>query len=176
MYDVIIIGAGPAGMAAAVYAGNNKLKTLVLAKAVAQNPAMEILGLLTFSKLKSEFEAEIKNNKEFIECYQGEEVGALEKNVVSFSLETKSGKIFYAKTIIIATGEDSQASEGNSQFDLLTNKDGAGKIKVNNITQTNIVGIFAAGGVTSGSISNVFLSAGEGAKAALSALRFLREK
>ena len=34
MYDTIIIGAGPAGMTAAIYTARRKLKTLVLAKAV----------------------------------------------------------------------------------------------------------------------------------------------
>ena len=30
IYDVIIIGAGPAGLAAAIYAGRSKLRTLVI--------------------------------------------------------------------------------------------------------------------------------------------------
>ena len=32
MYDVIIIGAGPAGLAAGLYAGRSRLKTLVIEK------------------------------------------------------------------------------------------------------------------------------------------------
>ena len=32
MYDLIIIGAGPAGLTAALYAGRSRLKTLVLEK------------------------------------------------------------------------------------------------------------------------------------------------
>jgi len=32
MYDVIIIGAGPAGLTAALYAGSSRLKTMVLEK------------------------------------------------------------------------------------------------------------------------------------------------
>ena len=30
MYDTIIIGAGPAGLAAAIYTGRKKLKTLII--------------------------------------------------------------------------------------------------------------------------------------------------
>ena len=35
MYDIIIIGAGPAGLTAGLYAGRSKLKTLIIEKAVA---------------------------------------------------------------------------------------------------------------------------------------------
>jgi alkyl hydroperoxide reductase subunit F len=34
LYDLIIVGAGPAGMTAAVYAGRKKLDTLVISKDV----------------------------------------------------------------------------------------------------------------------------------------------
>ena len=33
-YDVVIIGAGPAGLAAAVYTGRGRLQTVVLEKAI----------------------------------------------------------------------------------------------------------------------------------------------
>ena len=35
MYDIIIIGGGPAGLTAGLYAGRSKLKTLIIEKAVA---------------------------------------------------------------------------------------------------------------------------------------------
>ena len=44
MYDVIIIGGGPAGMAAAVYSARYKFKTLILAKELAR-AACEPVGL-----------------------------------------------------------------------------------------------------------------------------------
>ena len=33
VYDVIILGAGPAGLAAGLYAGRSRLKTLIIEKA-----------------------------------------------------------------------------------------------------------------------------------------------
>ena len=39
-YDLIIIGLGPAGVAAAVYAGRDKLKTLALAEQVGGQSAV----------------------------------------------------------------------------------------------------------------------------------------
>ena len=35
MYDIIIIGGGPAGLSAGLYAGRSKLKTLIIEKDVA---------------------------------------------------------------------------------------------------------------------------------------------
>ncbi len=52
-------------------------------------------------------------------------------------------------------------------------KDDFGEIKVNNRNETNIPGIFAAGDVTDVSEKQIIIAAGEGAKAALSAFRYL---
>lgn len=63
----------------------------------------------------------------------------------------------------------------NSGFaeDILKNK--AGEIMVNCRNETNIPGIFAAGDVTDVPEKQIIIAAGEGAKAALSAFRYLNQ-
>ena len=51
-----------------------------------------------------------------------------------------------------------------------------GEIKVNCYNETNIPGIFAAGDVTDVPEKQIIVAAGEGAKAALSAFRYLAKQ
>ena len=44
MYDLLIIGGGPAGMTAAVYAARKKLKTLLLGKDLGGQPKVVIIS------------------------------------------------------------------------------------------------------------------------------------
>lgn len=61
----------------------------------------------------------------------------------------------------------------NSEFAKELEKNGLGEIKVNSYNETNIPGIFAAGDVTDVPEKQIIVAAGEGAKAALSAFRYL---
>lgn len=112
MYDCIIIGAGPAGMTAAIYTSRKKLKTLVLAKEVGgqmiRSSDIENYSgfhMITGSELTAKFEEHLKTVKEDLELQLGVEVITLEKNITSFSVEDKKGNIYYGKSIIIASGK-----------------------------------------------------------------------
>ena len=61
----------------------------------------------------------------------------------------------------------------NSWFVKDIDKNGKGEIKVNCANETNIPGIFAAGDVTSVPEKQIVIAAGDGAKAALGAFRYL---
>jgi NADH-dependent peroxiredoxin subunit F len=61
----------------------------------------------------------------------------------------------------------------NSDFAKQVDKNSANEIKVNCACETNIPGIFAAGDVTSVPEKQIIVAAGEGAKAALSAFRYI---
>lgn len=63
----------------------------------------------------------------------------------------------------------------NSEFAKDVEKDPLGEIKVNSRNETNISGIFAAGDVTDVPEKQIIIAAGEGAKAALSAFRYLSQ-
>jgi thioredoxin reductase len=177
MYDVIVIGGGAAGLVAAIYAEKNKLKTLVLSKETPPfQSAVSSGGFFGMYELSKEFESELKLNPGVLEFVNNIEVVSLEKNIVSFAVEAKSGQVFYSKAVIITTGQNQETGEGNTAFELLTHKDVKGKIKVDERMYTNIPGIFAAGGATTTLSHDIFLSAGEGGKAALSAHNFLSKK
>ncbi len=61
----------------------------------------------------------------------------------------------------------------NSEFGSDLKKNSLGEIEVNCSNQTNIAGIFAAGDVTDVPEKQIIIAAGEGAKAAISAFKYL---
>lgn len=66
--------------------------------------------------------------------------------------------------------------EPSDNFETLTKKDKHNRIKVNDVCETNVKGIFAAGDATSIRDNQIVVAAGEGAKAALSAFYYLARK
>ena len=108
IYDLIIIGAGPAGLAGAVYAARYQLKTLV----IGQNPggtagtAHKVCNFPSYSeingmKLMMKMIEQVKANK--IEIKQ-EIVEDIEKSNI-FKIKTNKAE-YLAKKIIIATGTE----------------------------------------------------------------------
>ena len=173
MYDVIIIGAGPAGMTAGLYAAKNKLKTLVLAKAVQKPLAEHVVMLLDFQQVFAEFEKALSKETDSLFLEEKQEVSNVEKNIVSFSVETKSGKTEYGRSVIIATGS---VTVYDLNFDSITQKATNGTIKVDAGQQTNIPGLFAAGDVTYTQTKGTVHAILQGGLAALSAHQYLSSK
>lgn len=109
MYDVIIIGAGPAGLTAAIYTSRRNLKTLVLSKGlsdqVAETPHIENYpGFLKIEgyKLIQKFEEQVKDfGVEII----FEEVVEVKPNKESFVVKTVTKKSYEGKSLILAFGK-----------------------------------------------------------------------
>ncbi|MCC7004826.1 FAD-dependent oxidoreductase [Candidatus Nomurabacteria bacterium] len=110
-YDLAIIGGGPAGVAAGVYAARKKLKTVVIAESfggqsvVSENienwiGTPNISGLDLAKSLKNHLEY---YSKDILDIKEGEKVDNIEKKDGGFVLLT-SKESYEAKTILIATG------------------------------------------------------------------------
>ena len=108
MYDLIIVGAGPAGITAAIYAARKRLNFLVITKDVGGQAALSAdvenytgYQYITGFELAKRFEEHIREFK--IEVKEGEEVvGVKKKGEV---IEVKTGKDAYeSRALIIATG------------------------------------------------------------------------
>jgi len=122
-YDTIIIGAGPAGVTAAIYASRKKLKTLLITKdfvgqvgkagTIENYPGFdEINGLAlldNFRKQLEKFEVKIR---------EGEEVREIQKNE-NFEVRTGPKKAYFSKTIIIASGKDPRPLEVPGEKDFV---------------------------------------------------------
>lgn len=112
MFDLIIIGAGPAGITASVYAARKKMKLLVISKDIGGQAALSgdienytgyqfVSGL----ELASKFEEHMK--KYDIELKENEEVTEIAKK--GDVVLVKSDKVNYeARTVIIASGKRSR--------------------------------------------------------------------
>lgn len=112
-YDLVIIGGGPAGMTAAVYAARKRLNTLLLSidlggQVLWTSEVENYLGYyyITGKELVDKFEEQVKQYP--IDVGLGEEVSTLEPVDGIFEVETKSGLRFQAQTVIIASGKRSR--------------------------------------------------------------------
>lgn len=108
MYDLIIIGGGPAGITAGIYSARKKLKALVLTKDFFAQPAKTaqidnwpgsygISGMELMKKFKEHllrFDIEIKD---------GEDVKSVEKDGGFFLVKTNKEK-FESRAVILAVG------------------------------------------------------------------------
>lgn len=113
MNDVIIIGAGPAGMTAGIYTARKQLKTLILAKQVGGQMIWSSdienytgYSMVTGSDLTQKFHEHLDNLKENLELQEGVEVTRINKGITGFEVVDANGKKYYSKTVIIATGKD----------------------------------------------------------------------
>lgn len=109
LYDVIILGAGPAGLSAAIYTIRKLLKTLIISADVGGQIAWtsDVENYLGFSQvnaaeLVSKFESHVKRFD--VEKIIGSEVSAVDLIGRSKRVTTSDGKTYWGKTLIIATG------------------------------------------------------------------------
>lgn len=124
MYDLIIIGAGPAGLTAAIYAARKRLKTIVISKDIGGQAATssDIENYLGFSiitgpELADHFRKHLESFKE-LTIEEGVEVKSITNHKLGcFDVETTAGW-FHAKTIIIASGKKprSLGIKGEKEF------------------------------------------------------------
>jgi alkyl hydroperoxide reductase subunit F len=112
MYDLIIIGAGPAGITAAVYAARKKMSLLVISRDIGGQAAWSgdienYTGyqFITGPELAAKFEEHMRKYE--IDLKETEAVTEISKTGEVVSVRTDKG-VYEAKTAIIASGKRSR--------------------------------------------------------------------
>lgn len=107
---LIIIGAGPAALAASIYASRYKVKHLVIGKALGGQifEAHRICNFPTEKDISgAELATKMREHAEFLgDKILTEEVIDISKENNKFKIITQSEKTFFAKTILLATGTE----------------------------------------------------------------------
>lgn len=123
MYDVIILGAGPAGLSAGLYAGRSKLKTLIIEKnisggQIATTSTVENYpGSITEATGMGLSERMEEQAKEYCE-FKTDDVTDVDLEGEVKKVHLDSGEVLEAKVIIIATGATHRKLEvpGEDEF------------------------------------------------------------
>ena len=110
MYELVIIGAGPAGMTAAVYAARKRLNALLLSKDLG-GQVLWTTGVENYMgyqfiegpELMQKFEEQVKQFP--VEQKIGQGIAALSRLDGGFEVRTDKDESYRAKAVIIATGK-----------------------------------------------------------------------
>lgn len=124
MYDLIIIGGGPAGITAGIYAGRQRMKTLLITKTYGGQMAQKAtevcnypgFGRIAGSQLIKNFVDHL-DDQEFIEK-KFAEVVSIVKEKENFAVFTADKEKIIAKAVIVATGADPRSlkAKGEQEF------------------------------------------------------------
>ncbi len=130
MYELVIIGGGPAAVAAGVYAARKQIKTLLIAESfggqsLVSNDIQNWIGTKNISgfELAQNLEGHVRAQAG-IEIADGDLVTSIEKVGEEppkghFKVTTKSGKSFETKTLLLASGSRRRrlGIPGEDQYD-----------------------------------------------------------
>ncbi|MFA6354755.1 MAG: FAD-dependent oxidoreductase [Candidatus Paceibacterota bacterium] len=110
MYDLIIIGGGPGGVSAGIYAARKKIKALLITETFGGQSLVSAdiqnwIGTKSISgfDLAKSLEEHLKA-QEGIEILEGDLVDSISKKDSGFEIKTKAGKSFETKYILVASG------------------------------------------------------------------------
>ena len=111
MYDVIIIGGGPAGVSAGIYAARKKMKAAIISDQLSGQSVVSVdiqnwIGTPSISgfDLAQLLETHLRASGG-IDIFDGEYVtGVKKQDSGSFLVTTKSGRSFETRTLLITTG------------------------------------------------------------------------
>ena len=112
MYDLIIIGGGPAGSAAAVYAARKQLKTLLIVKewggqSIVSDDIQNWIGTphISGAKLAESLKTHVMEYKgDILSVSEGSAVQAVSGTDGDFMVTLENGEKHQGKTILVSTG------------------------------------------------------------------------
>ena len=110
--DLIIIGGGPAGVAAGVYAARKCLKTVLITdefggQSIVSEGVENWIGTIKLSgtdlakNLKTHLEA---YKRDTVEIVESDRVVSLAKNETGFSVKTKAGREYSSRAVLVTSG------------------------------------------------------------------------
>lgn len=127
MHDLIIIGGGPAGISAGIYASRKQLKTLLITKewggqSIVSPDIQNWIGTKNISG-----DALAKSLEEHLKAYAGEFVSIVDNALATkitktdsgFSVEANNGNTYEARAVLVASGSTRRKLEvpGAAQYD-----------------------------------------------------------
>ncbi len=125
MYDLIIIGGGPGGVAAGIYAARKKMKALLITdsfggQSVVSNDIQNWIGTKSISgfDLAKSLEEHLRA-QEGIDIMDSELVASVQKKEGGFSVATDGGKNFDTKYVLLVSGSRRRklGIPGEKEFD-----------------------------------------------------------
>ncbi len=125
MFDVVIIGGGPAGVAAGVYAARKKMNTALVAgefggQSIVSADVQNWIGTKSISglELAKNLEEHLRA-QEGLEIHQPDLVERVEKIRDGFSVLTREGARLETRTVLVATGSSRKKLNipGEKEFD-----------------------------------------------------------
>jgi alkyl hydroperoxide reductase subunit F len=112
VYDLIVIGGGPAGMTAAVYAARKKINTLLISYDIGGQGLTSWLvenymgyQFIGGRDLMQKFEEQVKQFPTSVKVEEGKMVETLSKLNGGFEVKTDDGETYQARAIVLATGK-----------------------------------------------------------------------
>lgn len=110
IYDLVIVGGGPAGVAAGIYAARKKIKTVLITdifggQSLVSDDIQNWIGEPHISgfELAQKFEKHLKA-QEGIEIIEDDLVESIKSANPNFSIQTKNGRNFETKTVLFTAG------------------------------------------------------------------------
>lgn len=112
MYELVIIGAGPAGMTAVVYAARKRLDTLLISYDLGGQP-LTTAGVENYMgyqfiegpELMQKFEEQVRQSPSDVKTEIGQRVESVSRINRGFEVRTDKGETYQAKAVIFATGK-----------------------------------------------------------------------
>lgn len=110
IYDVVVIGAGPAGLTAAIYTSRGNMKTLIVERGIYGGQLQKTAEIENYPAFKTVLGPDLAQNMyehavHFGATYAYGDVQSIEKQENTYQIQV--GNAFYqTKSIIIATGAD----------------------------------------------------------------------
>ena len=126
-YDLAILGGGPAGVAAGVYASRKRLRAVLITdsfggQSIVSPDIQNWVGTVSISgeQLAKDLKTHlIKYKEDVVDVVERERVAEISKGKDGFDVKTSSGKNFQAKTVLVATGSHRRKLEipGANEFE-----------------------------------------------------------